>query len=133
MEPEELEEEIPPRGHVKVVYTGPVAPHWEIHRVFGALSSEEVVHRLEQADIANARLNTMEEFWRHPQLEARGRWRPVASPAGEIAMLKPPFNLDGMEPRMDAIPALGEHTERVLRELGFSEPEVQALRRDGAI
>jgi len=75
----------------------------------------------------------MEEFWRHPQLEARGRWRPVASPAGEIAMLKPPFNLDGMEPRMDAIPALGEHTERVLRELGFSEPEVQALRRDGAI
>jgi crotonobetainyl-CoA:carnitine CoA-transferase CaiB-like acyl-CoA transferase len=109
------------------------ALHAEIDRVFGALSSEELVHRLEQADIANARLNTMEEFWRHPQLEARGRWRPVASPAGEIAMLKPPFNLDGMEPRMDAIPALGEHTERVLRELGLSEPEVQALRRDGAI
>jgi itaconate CoA-transferase len=109
------------------------ALHAEIERVFGTLSSEELVHRLEQADIANARLNTMEEFWRHPQLGARGRWRPVASPAGEIAMLKPPFNLDGMEPRMDAIPALGEHTERVLRELGLSEPEVEALRRDGAI
>jgi len=109
------------------------ALHAEIDRVFGALSSEELVHRLEQADIANARLNTMEEFWRHPQLEARGRWHPVASPAGEIAMLKPPFNLDGMEPRMDAIPALGEHTERVLRELGFSAAGVEALRRDGAI
>jgi itaconate CoA-transferase len=109
------------------------ALHAEIERVFGTLSSEELVHRLEQADIANARLNTMEEFWRHPQLGARGRWRPVASPAGEIAMLKPPFNLDGMEPRMDAIPALGEHTERVLRELGLSEPELEALRRDGAI
>jgi len=35
IEPGVLEEEIPPRGHVKVVYTGPVAPHWEIHRVFG--------------------------------------------------------------------------------------------------
>jgi itaconate CoA-transferase len=109
------------------------ALHAEIDRVFGALSSTELVHRLEEADIANARLNTMEEFWRHPQLEARGRWREVGSPAGAIAMLKPPFNLDGLEPRMDPIPALGEHTERVLRELGYSEPELQALHRDGAI
>jgi len=109
------------------------ALHAEIDRVFGALSSEDLVRRLEQADIANARLNTMEEFWRHPQLRARGRWREVGSPAGDIAMLKPPFNLDGMEPRMDPIPALGEHTERVLRELGYAEPEVEALRRDGAI
>jgi itaconate CoA-transferase len=109
------------------------ALHAEIDRVFSALSSAELVHRLEEADIANARLNTMEEFWRHPQLEARGRWREVGSPAGGIAMLKPPFNLDGLEPRMDPIPALGEHTERVLRELGYSEPELQALRRDGAI
>jgi formyl-CoA transferase len=48
-------------------------------------------------------------------------------------MLKPPFNLDGMEPRMDPIPALGEHTERVLRELGYAEPDVEAMRRDGAL
>ena len=34
IEPYELEE-IPPQGHVKIVYTGSVAPHWEIHRVFG--------------------------------------------------------------------------------------------------
>jgi len=34
IEPYELEE-VPPQGHVKIVYTGPVAPHWEIHRVFG--------------------------------------------------------------------------------------------------
>jgi itaconate CoA-transferase len=109
------------------------ALHAEIDRAFGGLSSEELVHRLEQADIANAHLNTMEEFWRHPQLRARGRWREVGSPAGDIAMLKPPFNLDGMEPRMDPIPALGEHTERLLCELGYAEPEVEALRRDSAI
>ena len=109
------------------------ALHAEIDRAFAALSSEDLVRRLEQADIANARLNTMEEFWRHPQLQARGRWHEVDSPAGGIAMLKPPFNLDGMEPRMDPIPALGEHTGSVLRELGYSEPEVEALRRDGAI
>ena len=86
-----------------------------------------------RSDIANARLNTMEEFWRHPQLRARDRWREVGSPAGDIAMLKPPFNLDGMEPRLDPIPALGEHTDRVLRELGYSESEIEGLRRDGAV
>jgi formyl-CoA transferase len=48
-------------------------------------------------------------------------------------MLKPPFNLDGMEPRMDPIPALGEHTDRVLRELGYSESQIEGLRRDGAV
>jgi itaconate CoA-transferase len=109
------------------------AMHAEIDKVFSKLESEEVVGRLEAAQIAHARLNTMEQFWRHPQLEARGRWGTVGSPAGELAMLKPPFNLDGMQPRMDAIPALGEHTEAVLRELGYSELEVERLRRDGAI
>jgi itaconate CoA-transferase len=109
------------------------AMHEEIDHVFSRLTSDELVNRLEQAQIANARLNSMEQFWRHPQLEARGRWRRVGSPAGDLAMLKPPFNLDGMEPRMDAIPALGEHTEAVLRELGFSAAEVGRLRRDGAI
>jgi itaconate CoA-transferase len=109
------------------------AMHGEIDKVFSKLDSDEVLERLEAAKVANARLNTMEEFWRHPQLEARGRWRTVGSPAGELAMLKPPFNLDGMEPRMDAIPAVGEHTEAVLRELGYSGLEVQRLRRDGAI
>lgn len=34
MNPEELQE-IPPQGHVKVVYLGPVAPHWEVARIFG--------------------------------------------------------------------------------------------------
>jgi crotonobetainyl-CoA:carnitine CoA-transferase CaiB-like acyl-CoA transferase len=107
--------------------------HAEIDRVFGMLSSEEVVERLEQADIANARLNSMEEFWRHPQLEARGRWRTVGSPAGELKMLKPPFNLDGMEPRLDPVPQLGQHTQPLLRELGYSEAEAQDLRRAGAV
>jgi itaconate CoA-transferase len=109
------------------------AMHAEIDRVFSQLTSEQVLERLEAADIANARLNTLEEFWRHPQLAARGRWGSVGSPAGELGMLKPPFNLDAMEPRMDPIPALGEHTERVLRELGYAAPEVERLRREGVL
>jgi itaconate CoA-transferase len=101
--------------------------HAVIDRVFSKLASDDLVKRLEKADIANARLNSMEEFWRHPQLAARDRWRKVRSPAGELAMLKPPFNLDGMEPRMDPVPAVGEHTHAILSELGYSQKEIEAL------
>jgi itaconate CoA-transferase len=107
------------------------AMHAEIERTFSRLSSEELVRRLEQADIANARLNSMEEFWRHPQLEARGRWRTVGSPAGDLAMLKPPFNLDGMEPRMDPIPAVGQHTRAIMGELGYGPDEISRFDAQG--
>ena len=114
-------------------YNNRAAMHDEIGRVFSQLSAAEVVERLEAADIANARLNDMGEFWRHPQLEARGRWARVGSPAGEIDALKPPFNLSGFEPRMDPVPALGEHSRAILAELGYASKEVEALAASGAI
>ena len=101
--------------------------HAEIEKVFSALSATQVIERLEAADIANARLNDMQEFWRHPQLAARGRWAKVESPAGVIDALKPPFNLSGFEPRMDAVPAVGEHSRAILAELGYSEAEIEKL------
>jgi itaconate CoA-transferase len=95
------------------------AMHEQIEAVFSKLSSKEILQRLDDADIANAQLNSMQEFWNHPQLAARKRWREVASPAGAYRATLPPFNLDGFEARMDAVPAVGEHTEAILRELGF--------------
>jgi itaconate CoA-transferase len=109
------------------------ALHAEIERLFSRLDSAELVARLEQADIANARLNTMEEFWRHPQLAARARWAQVGSPAGMLAVMKPPLNLDGFDPRMDPIPGVGEHTRSVLTELGYSADEISHLAAQGAI
>ena len=109
------------------------AMHAEIDKVFRELKTAEIVARLDAADIANARLNDMAQFWRHPQLAARGRWAKVGSPAGELDLLKPPFNLSEFEPRLDPVPALGEHTRAILAELGYAGREIETLREDGAV
>jgi crotonobetainyl-CoA:carnitine CoA-transferase CaiB-like acyl-CoA transferase len=103
------------------------AMHAEIEQCFARFSSQDIIAKLDKANIANAKLNSMEQFWNHPQLEARGRWREVGSPGGPIRALKPPFNLDGFEPRMDAIPAIGEHSRAILSELGFSAAEIRQM------
>ena len=102
---------------------------------FAALSSAQVVERLEAAQIANARVNTMAEVWAHPQLKARERWREVGSPAGSIPALLPPgsWGGDAGEPRMDPIPALGQHTDAILAELGLGADQIAALRAEGAV
>ena len=109
------------------------AMHAEIDAVFAKLTAGEIIARLEAADIAHANLNDMQGFWRHPQLAARGRWAKVGSPGGELDLLKPPFNLSGFEARMDPVPALGEHTRKILSELGYSAGDIDALAAQGAI
>lgn len=109
------------------------AMHAEIDAAFASLKAAEIVARLDAADIANASLNDMHGFWNHPQLKARARWAKVGSPAGELDLLKPPFNLSGFEPRMDPVPGLGEHTGNILAELGYAEREIEALRNVGAV
>jgi itaconate CoA-transferase len=101
--------------------------------VLSQLTAEQVIARLEEAQIANARLNTMQEFWDHEQLKARDRWREVQTPKGSIQALLPPANLDGEEPRMDAIPSVGQHTEAILAELGFDAAAIARLKADNAI
>ncbi len=107
--------------------------HAEIENTFSGMSTQEVIQRLEAADIASARLNSMQQFWEHPQLAARGRWRKVGSPAGELDALKPPANISGMEPRMGPVPAVGEHSEAILAELGYSGAQIARLRDEKAL
>jgi itaconate CoA-transferase len=104
-----------------------------IERVFAGLTAEQVVERLDASGIANARLNSPEEVWNHVQLKARGRWREVESPAGALPAILPPASLSGVEPRMDPVPEIGEHTDRILAELGYSADRVAALKAQGAV
>jgi crotonobetainyl-CoA:carnitine CoA-transferase CaiB-like acyl-CoA transferase len=76
--------------------------------------------------VAYARVNTMAQVWAHPQLAARGRWHEVGTPAGPVPALAPPGLVDPA-PRMDPVPALGEHTRSILGELGLTEADIDAL------
>ena len=99
-----------------------------IAEAFAALSVDQVVARLEEAQISNAAVNTMSDVWAHAQLKARGRWASVMTPAGPIPALLPPGMPASFEPRMDAVPALGEHAESILAELGYEADDIARLR-----
>ena len=100
---------------------------------FAALSTAQVVARLDDAPIANARMNSMAEVWAHPQLKARERWQTVGSPAGDIPALLPPGRNSSFDYRMDAVPAVGQHTDAILRELGQGEAQIAAMHATNAV
>ena len=104
-----------------------------INACFSKLSSDELIARLEKAQIANAHLNDMAGLWKHEQLKARNRWTEIDTPNGSIPALLPPGLNNSYQYRMDAIPAVGEHTETILKELGIDKSSIEAMRTSGAI
>jgi itaconate CoA-transferase len=104
-----------------------------IGKVFATLTTEQLIERLDRSGIANARINSPDEVWEHPQLTARNRWREMDSPAGPLASLLPPVTMPDFEARLDRVPGLGEHTERILGEFGYSSGEIAALRQAGVV
>jgi itaconate CoA-transferase len=104
-----------------------------IHEVFQKLTTAEIVARLETAHIANARMNTVQEFVEHPQLAARNRWTAVDSPVGRIPALLPPVTMENVEVVMNEIPALGQHTNTILGELGFDAQTIARWRQESVI
>ncbi|MBL3670078.1 CoA transferase [Streptomyces sp. M2CJ-2] len=93
----------------------------------------ELLEELEAAGIACAGVNDVAAFLDHPVLAARDRWREVAVPGATVQALLPPVDLAGLPPRMDPVPAVGEHTEAILTELGHSPADIDTLRSDDVV
>ena len=114
-----------------------VEHHDELEKIivgaFADKTAQRVVDKLEAAQIANARMNTVDEFLEHPQLAARGKWQQVDSPVGPLRALVPPYGFDDVEPKMGRIPALGEHTGKILGELGFDADTIARWRGEGIV
>lgn len=103
-----------------------------ISRRFAQLTGEEAAALLEAVPVAHAQVNTMAEVWAHPQLAARGRWHEMGTPAGPVPALMPPGVVTA-EPRMDPVPALGEHTRAILTELGMTKGDIDTLVADAVV
>jgi crotonobetainyl-CoA:carnitine CoA-transferase CaiB-like acyl-CoA transferase len=109
------------------------ALHALINEEFRRLPLEDIVRRLDDAGIANARMNSLAEFIDHPQLTARDRWSQVGSAAGPIRALRPPVTMEGVEPVMDDVPALGQHSREILAGLGVGATTIDAWVKEGVI
>jgi crotonobetainyl-CoA:carnitine CoA-transferase CaiB-like acyl-CoA transferase len=105
----------------------------EIGEVFARLSTDEVISRLDGAQIANASMNTVEQFIKHPQLAGRQSWKEVGSPVGSLPALLPPVRLEDVEPVMNDIPSVGQHSRSILAELGFDSSTIDRWTSDGLV
>lgn len=104
-----------------------------IAEAFSTLTAAQIVERLDAAQIGNAQMNDMHDLWEHAQLRARRRWVEVGTPNGPIKALLPPGVPESFEPRMDPIPAIGEHTDAILGELGYDAAAIAHLRTEGVV
>jgi itaconate CoA-transferase len=107
------------------------ALHAAIASAFAALSAADLIDRLEAARIAYARMNSIEQFLAHPQLAHR--WREIGSPAGSLRAVVPPVRMSGVEPVMGDVPALGQHTDVILGELGIARDTIARWRAEGVV
>ena len=109
------------------------ALHEIIHEAFASLSAVKVIERLDRADVANGRMNSVQGFLEHPQLSARHRWADIGSSAGPLRTLVPPVTIDGVDPHLGDVPALGQHTDAILTELGIDAATIASWRQEGTI
>jgi itaconate CoA-transferase len=105
----------------------------EIEKLLAGFTADEVIDRLESAQIAYGRFAEVVDLLDHPQLEAAGRWTEVDSPAGSLRALRPPARIAGVEPVMGPIPDVGADTDALLAEIGYTPGDIDRLRHAGTV
>lgn len=104
-----------------------------IENFFSDKTSVEVAALLDRAGIANGRMNQPIDVWNHVQFEARDKWRTIQTENGPVRALLPPFIYPEEEAVMGDVPTVGQHTDEVLRGIGFSAQRIAAMRAAGAV
>ena len=104
-----------------------------IEEVFETLTVSEVAHLLDEAGIANGRVNNISDVIDHPNLVERDRWRTIESAGGTIRTLRPPAIMHGHDEPIGPIPSVGQHTADILRELGYHDDRISELAASGSI
>jgi itaconate CoA-transferase len=104
-----------------------------IAQTFATMTTGQLADKLDQAHIANARMNDLAQVWDHPQLAARRRWTQVPTPMGSVPALLPPGRISSFDYRMDAVPSVGQHTLAILCELGVAQAQIALLQEQNAI
>jgi itaconate CoA-transferase len=108
--------------------------HVALRAAFATMTADEALTALDDADVPAARTRDLPDVVDHPQLTARQRWAALPVPGGEpVRLLRPPVDADAWGWTPAPVPAVGEHTEAVLRWLGYSAGQISALRKDGAV
>jgi itaconate CoA-transferase len=104
-----------------------------IEDFFSDKTSETVAALLDRAGIANGRLNEPIDVWNHVQFSARDKWREINTEAGPVRALLPPFIFTDEAAAMGDVPSVGQHTDQVLGEIGFTGERIAAMRAAGAV
>lgn len=106
-----------------------------IDRWVGSLPLEQVLDCLNRAEVPASRIYSAEDMFNDPQYLAREMFLSARLPDGK------PFKMPGIVPKLSDTPGathwvgpeLGEHTQAILQELGYSAEQIAALRSDGAV
>ena len=101
----------------------------------GAMTTEEVVRRLREANVPVGPINSLDDVFSDPTVRHLGLIAETDHPvAGRVRAPGIPVRMDGTPPSVRTPPPLlGEHTAAVLAELGYGPDEIRVLQREGAV
>jgi itaconate CoA-transferase len=104
-----------------------------IEEIFREQPHQEWIERLKRSELPHGLVRGVAEVLAHPQIKVREFIHEVDSPVGRVPVIGSPLRLSESPPRYDRIPDLGEDTEAILGDLGYTAREITELKAQRVI
>ena len=104
-----------------------------IENIFLERDHQHWLAQLKKAELPHGIVRGIAQVLAHPQVAARKLIREAESPVGNVPVIANALKMSKSEARYERIPALGENSEAILRELGYESSAIAELRRDQVI